>query len=80
MAKEHNFKIIPLSQRMRGLIKVRRFHCADCDTIVEYPAKYTEHEVNHLVSKGRLACLPPIEVPNFADSKYYDEKYGGKPK
>lgn len=78
MAKNHNFKTIPSSERFdaKSGKKVYRLHCKDCDSIVQYPVRYTEHEVNHAVMNSRLACLPPVDnADRMAKSEYYDKKY-----
>lgn len=83
---DHNFTEIPKSKRMRidpktkVLVDVKRWHCANCDSIVEFPADYTYGEVNARVALTTFKCLPPMELQDKADTDYFEKKYGGKEK
>lgn len=39
------------------------WHCANCDTIAIFSFKFSQRDVNQLMS-GRLRCLPPIQETN----------------
>lgn len=39
------------------------WRCLNCDSIVMFSLKYTEHDVNKIMTM-RLKCLPPIQSIN----------------
>lgn len=80
--REHSFKRIPNSLRVdqRTRAFVERYHCKQCDSIVQYPSSYTESDVNHRVDKSVLKCLPPVDYKDYADTDYHSKKYEKKEK
>jgi hypothetical protein len=62
MNKSHNFKLI--TNYICKDRKKARFHCKDCDSIVEFPFKYSEHDINHIMNNSKMICLPPVYKKN----------------
>ena len=59
--KSHNFIL------MKDFVHFtdNRWHCPDCDSIVQYPKKYNQRDINKIMNGSRLRCLPPIVKKNW---------------
>lgn len=74
--REHDFKVIAGSAKFnKNMVMVKRYHCKACDSIVEYASTYTESDVNRMVERSTLKCLPPPEIKDYAGTEYYEKKY-----
>ena len=56
----HNFIPVLNSTTIVKGAMVKRWHCNDCDSTVEFDVRVTQHEVNRVISAS-LKCMEPIK-------------------
>ena len=63
---QHHFKEMPGEMDVnKDKIFVKRWHCKQCDSIVEFPISVNEFDVNQKMANVKgFPCLEPIAASN----------------